>query len=323
MVKDVLLTLLALNTGLLGQSSVTRELSLPPGRPFPAEMRYQYGKFVVIHRNAVRTPGPVDHGVSVRDSAGKEVFARDPGTEIPGQVHMFAIQDAALSQGNMLAVSAIAWSSAAQSARVLMVYSVNEGRLLRIVRTSPIGCDYIAFDSRENIWCLGSDIPKVNEKKTDYNILYKYSADGKLLGEYLHRQAFGQGSPPESSGQFGLPRIMVGNGDTVYVWLPNRAMLLTCGSDGRELSRMSVPRSPGHAYYEFAVQPTGNALGLFAMPPAFERNALYLSHGGRWRAAGPAGDSFTKGTTHLIGADAEGAILWKQVDRKLIWCPTQ
>jgi hypothetical protein len=64
------------------------------------------------------------------------------------------------------------------------------GKEIRFVETGRYIPSQLAFDKNDNLWSIGWERDKwINGRETQepYNLVRKYSADGKLIGEYLPR----------------------------------------------------------------------------------------------------------------------------------------
>ena len=81
-----------------------------------------------------------------------------------------------------------------------------QGKSLRFIDTDGYIPQSLAFDNDENLWVHGwqrDAVTRDSESKAEYNLIRKYSRDGRLLGSFMPRHAMwpGKKSGPGMSGR--------------------------------------------------------------------------------------------------------------------------
>jgi hypothetical protein len=308
-----------------------REILLDKAHLAAAEIKFQYGQFVVIHRGPIRTPGPADSSVALLSASGDETFNRNPGLDIPN-VRTFSFMDAAVTRDQHLIVAAAVWSVEDQVTTVLMLYDALRGQLVRIIRIHPFNCGRIVADARDRVWCLGSDVEK-SRAGEDFEIIQRYSLDGQLLGKHFPRSLFAADVsriPKDLSviGDMGVPCLLA-QGEKVAVWLAAVETLLELDLDGNLLNRSTIPRiaTEKEPFYQPALLPGGTMVWL--VPSSVSdpdrrnwRNGFYLfdAAGNSWLPVGSSVPTFPI-HVNVIGADSSAIVLRSRPEGRIFWLP--
>jgi hypothetical protein len=125
-----------------------------------------------------------------------------------------------------------------------------QGKSLRFIETDGYIPQSLAFDKDDNLWTLGwqrDAVLRDYESKQEYNLIRKYSQDGKLLGSYMPRHAMwpGKKSGPGSTGR-GFWSMMAAK-DRIAALVheshaDNEPELLEWDLNGNMLTRTVLPR---------------------------------------------------------------------------------
>ena len=78
------------------------------------------------------------------------------------------------------------------------------GKEIRFVETGQYVPGQLAFDKNDNLWSIGWERDKWNngrESEEAYNLVRKYSAEGKLIGEYLPKTLWASKHNPHVEGR--------------------------------------------------------------------------------------------------------------------------
>ena len=307
--------------GVVGGNTVGREFSLPEARGNPAVVKFLSGKLVLIFRNATRVPGPEDDTVVVLDRNGHEVFARNPGLDVP-ETRVANMYDATLGENGVLVIAMALVDTGGRAVSALMQYQVADGRLLRIVRTNPVKCRTVAADG-DKVWCLGYNVESEHLGAMDYDVVYCFASSGEILRSLfprsnLSRFPFSWRGSTESQ--------LVGMHGEFAAWLPGSNALLRWQSGGNNPRQLSVvPPTPEDSKVddEIVILPDGKVVGLLAMgnqggvPLRPVRTPYILTDGGQfsrlpsWREV-PTGD-------YLAGADGEDMVFFRRQTRSVLW----
>jgi hypothetical protein len=325
-----------------GPTACAREVFLSGLNVRAVQMKYEHGHLLLLHRAGVRGGGgPADVSVAVLNLSGLPVFSRNPGYDIPETV-LFNITDMTLTNDSLLILNTYVSKSAlpGPGARsVLMNYQIATGELERVVETKPIACHEIVADEHKNIWCLGTHVTKFNDRQ-DYELVYKFSSNGELLGSYLPRSLFPHenfrapnGKEPFSIGRNGSPKLFATIDGKLCLWLPNRHTLVELDSEGNVLAQTSLPgpnldegEQEAWRYNSVAVLPDGTLAALLPLPGG-KRDLDIPS--GLFRLDRAASSWELVGTewaepypmVSLVGADEEGLVLWHRADARVLWLP--
>jgi hypothetical protein len=292
---------------------------LPTRHSVPAELKAIRGRILAITRDATRFPGAGDHRVTLLDRSGNELFSRAPSQDLP-DARVIVLQDATLTGNGTLVVSVEAQDAQAVWAAALIVYDIESKRTLRIVRTTPVICREVTADDGDNIWCLGPDVDKIKARQ-DYNVFWRYSHDGLLLGSAISRSQF----PPVPFPWSMFPTLTTSQG-TVTAWLPAYRTLVEFTAQGpRTIVAALFPSSIADEIEDFVALGSGRALILAAtggdgdQRQGIRRSAFTLDPGGAWRLmssfpALPLGVS-------VIGSDDGQLVFWDRDYRRVLWVP--
>jgi hypothetical protein len=329
-----------------------REVLLNPVTASSAmKIRVESGSLVVANRGAV--PGyssPAAFWASLLDRDGNEIGSYYPG-KADAEFTGFSTWDATLHSSQVLTVSGTAWKGQGLrpplGAGVLAQYNSRSGALIRIVRTDPIQCRFISSGDEGDLWCIGLEKDKANQRSQDYRIVHRFSPQGKLLASYIPRTDIDLTVPVESLTQRGSPEIRVGSSGRVFVWLP--AILQVAVIDvatGAFRFYPVPPAASSDASHSVVFLPNGEMLDFLpviaANDPTSGRYRIHqwltggagsapvrLAHvadppgtaiGGAWQIMPAARDVHYAGrSTELVGVDGSYAVLHNRTDRKLIW----
>lgn len=336
------------------QSQVTREVLLGDALRTAAVVKCQDGSFLLIRRPDLgRFPGdespnaPDAQSVALLDAAGHEIFARQPGLDIP-DLRLFSVHDAAVSKNGLLVVTGVAVSTSNEYAGVFMIYKLASGELVRIVRTDTVFSMRIAVDENSDIWSLGNDSPVAGTRSTrgqDYSLIHKFSSDGRLLGAYVPRHLFDpQLTNPKvwQSGKLGEPQIVSNKKGGIFALLPSAQTLLELDLEGNLVSRLRVSENGlgSRRGDDVAIQPNGTLLMLMRLQSAEknQRGSIYAIHrlktsSGDWEPFRLSSNSLAALLTdsrtgvdlmkhrYVIGADESNLIVRDYQTGKLIWIP--
>ncbi len=157
--------------------SVTAEVKLP-ANAYRAPMKYEHGYFLARDR---------EHGmVASFDKSGKplaQVYLN------PTDGYMLQPTDGSIAPDGTIAVSAIAMDREGAIASTI-VWISRDGKVIRLVRTSPYGVAHVAFDDKGHLWTIGRvhdekfrDVPK-------FDVLRKYDGEGRLARTLLPNDSF-------------------------------------------------------------------------------------------------------------------------------------
>jgi hypothetical protein len=278
----------------------------------------------------------------VLNANGLEVFARNPGFDIP-DAKMINVRDVALTKNGLLVVLANAWQSyepGPGGAMILMLYEIATGNLIRIIRTNPVACVKIAADEQQDLWCLGVDVEKYAARE-DYELIHSYSLNGDSLSHVFPRSMFLQGYDserrqlePYQAGQTGHPQMFGSADGKVYAWLPNAHELLEWDLEGRLLTRAKLPGTKAlegadsaRHYYTFAVRPNGTVVATLPVRGAgaesqtpygvYQLNRSTAS----WDLMRIEGIGSPLRGMWFIGADDSGLVFRIRNEGKLVWLP--
>jgi len=219
-------------------------MAIPQRFSAPAELRAENGFLIIIDRNASRNPGPGEHEVSVLTMDGTVRFSRPPSADLP-DAKVVVLENATIAANGTLVVAAQAWSREGAAAAVLIVYDVATQRTLRIIRTNPVVCFNVAFDSDGDVWCVGPDAEADRAKRSDYSLLWRYAIDGRLLARTLTRSEFGPVNP------WSRFTTMTLEGSSLHLWLPQVSAFVDVTSKNALVQHVpaapaSVPRELTH-----------------------------------------------------------------------------
>jgi hypothetical protein len=323
-----------------GQTPPVRELLLTGTNRDAAAIKHQNGHFILIHRGPTRHPGPADMSVVVLDASGQEIFSRNPGFDIP-DISLINIRDLALTKDDRLVVAMVVWArneqAPQQGASVLTIYKVASAELERIVRINPFACERLTTDEQNNIWCLGLDVEK-RDNRQDYELVHEYSLDGRLLGQYFPRSLFPHGdhfgpqpAEPFRGGPDGRPQLVGASSGKVLALLPNVHELLEWDLEGNTTVRTALPGSmpaegtPRHRWYTVSAMPDGTVVAFLSVvddQPGITRGLFRFDRAaGSWELISTETSRLAQGHVALIGTDESGAILREIASRKLVWVP--
>ena len=307
--------------GAVGGNAVTHEVSLPQGRENPAAVKFLSGKLVLIFRNATRVPGPEDHAVVVLDRNGRQVFARNPGLDVP-ETRVANIYDATLGENGVLVIAMALVDTAGRAVAALMEYQVADGRLLRIVRTNPVRCQSVAADG-EKVWCLGYNEEREHLGAMDYDVVYCFASSGEILQSLFPRSTLSR-FPFSSRGSTGSQ--LVGMRGEFAAWLPASDALLRWQSDGNNARQLSgAPPTPedGKAADQIVVLPDGRVVALLAMgnqagaPLRPVRTPYLVTDAGQFSRLPSWGEVSTD--DNLAGADGNDLVFFRWQTRSVVW----
>jgi hypothetical protein len=305
-------------------SEAGRELLLPAAHSIPAEAKWVNGRIVLIHRKGAQYPSGDDDSVAVLDAEGRELFWRAPGKDFPEADRLAAVRDATVTPGGVVVVTGELWSTGGQRAQVLIQYRLSDRSLIRLVRTSPIYCRRLAADD-EGTWCVGYDVPKQMAGTDDYDILYRFSPDGRLAGSYHPRSIYPTTVNYFAGGQTGgFPWVAL-KGRRGYAWLPAVGEMLSWSADGSDLTRTMV-KAPSDDADEPRVASDGRLLSLNAIDMSGERSSWrrrlesWDSRATRWIQEPTALADLPLGVS-LIDLDGGSAVLWDRYSRSIVFHP--
>lgn len=149
-------------------------------------------------------------GLAVFDPAGRRAFQVDiiAPDGSPGHLNGNADRLAADSDGTILVP--IYYGGYGGNGHVKgggIVVLNGEGRQVRFVDTGRFLPDAACFGQDHSIWVMGRQYtplrdgdPQDHVERGDYNLVRKYSPDGKLLGSFLARSLFPRGLSPSAAG---------------------------------------------------------------------------------------------------------------------------
>jgi hypothetical protein len=295
---------------------------LPTRHSIPAVLKVSRGRIVAISRAATRFPGPGDNSVTLLDRSGNELFSRAPSQDLP-DAKVVTLEDAALTATGSLVVAVEAQDAQGVWAAALIVYDMQSKRTERIVRTTPVICRYVTADDDNTIWCLGLDVEKVKAKQNDYNVFWRYSLDGRVLGSSVSRA---QWPPAPALSPWSMfPRLTTVRG-IVTAWLPVYRTLIEFTAGGpRTTVAAPSPSSIAGEKEDFVALGGGRALilavsaGDAQQRDTIRRSAFTLDTGGAWRptASFPA----LPFGFWAIGSDDGQVVLWDRYQRRVLWVP--
>jgi hypothetical protein len=281
-------------------------------------------RIVLIHRQAVPDPTGDDNSVAVLDAEGRELFWRAPGKDFPEADRLAAVRDATVTPGGVVVVTAELWNAAGQRAQVLIQYRLSDRSLIRLVRTTPIYCRRLAADD-DAIWCMGYDLPKQMAGTSDYDILYRFSAEGKLMASYYPRSLFPMDINYFTAGETGGSPWVSLRGGHGYAWLPAVGQMLTWSMDGSELGRTTVI-TDGSDLDAPRVGPDGRLLELNVVDKSADRTSWrrrfdrWDPGSARWVREPSALPDLPIGI-RLVDLDSDAAVLWDRYSRSIVFHP--
>jgi hypothetical protein len=301
-----------------------RQLLLPAEHSIPAEVRWVGGRIVLIHRRGAQLPTGDDDSVAVLDAEGRELFWRAPGKDFPEADRLAAVRDATVTPGGVVIVTGELWNTGGQRAQVLIYYRLSDRSVIRMVRTSPIYCRRLDADDA-GTWCIGYDVPKQMAGTADYDILYRFSPEGRLVASYYPRSLYPLSVNYFVAGETGGNPWVAVRGRRGYAWLPAVGQLLTWSTDGSDLGSLRV-NTDGNDLDAPRVGSDGRLLSLIPVDRSGERPSWrrrfdsWESGSDRW-VPEPAALSDLPIGIRLVDLDGDAAVLWDRYSRSIVFHP--
>jgi hypothetical protein len=198
------------------------------------------------------------------------------------------IDDAAAAAKGQIAVVGTAFENSGTLAGFLALLS-SDGRITKVVRTSPLEGHAVVLGPDDTIWLLGLQIGPDRRRATmpDHDTVQHYGADGVLLGGFLPYSAWG--CPPLLHPA--LPsstRALVASRDRVAILTSNCAQWVELDLKGQTIARgpLQFPASPdGKRQYLFgAVMTPDNQVYAYFNGPSKAGPGLYrlIREAGAW-----------------------------------------
>ena len=214
------------------QHSVSLAYS-PYGKPL---VRYENGFFVAYD--------PADPSVSSFDGSGRPVVQLK--LTLP-DVYRFQPVDAAVAGDGTIAVPGSAYDSEGRLVEVI-VWVGRDGKIARIVRTSPYAVFKVEFAGDGSLWTVGRVNDESHKEVSGHDTVRQYDKAGKLTRSLVSLDTF-------------QPRP--------HNWHPARGSLLVAGED-----RIGFLSPVAREYIEISL--SGGVLGRWRMP-AFTDNQHLLN----------------------------------------------
>jgi hypothetical protein len=147
----------------------------PYGKPLA---RYENGFFVACD--------PDDPSVSSFDGSGRPVVQLK--LTLPG-VYRFQPREAAVSGDGTIAVAGSAYDSDARSVSAI-VWVGRDGKLTRVVRTSPFAAFHVEFAGDGSLWTVGRVIDANFKEVPGHDTVGQYDKEGKLTRSLVSLDTF-------------------------------------------------------------------------------------------------------------------------------------
>lgn len=158
---------------------------------------------------------------------------------------------AAASAGGRLAAS-VSFTAKEGASASGIVWMGPDGRVERVVRTSPFAARAVEFDQTGHLWAAGRVHDAAFEEERDFPVLRRYDAEGKLVLSALPKSSFAS-----------LPRSVLGevrlaaSGDHAGLLAVDGQEYVEVGPDGSVVSRRRVALPAGALVTGFALTAGG------------------------------------------------------------------
>ncbi|MEW6130235.1 MAG: hypothetical protein AB1757_24585 [Acidobacteriota bacterium] len=310
--------------------SSVKNLQLKPKYRMAQIIRYNADHFVMVVMN---NPSVGENqSVVVINKDGQQVFFCSPQKDIP-EASSVSVHDAAVNKNGMVSVIVVAVSTTVQPVSVLMVYDLNSGKLQRLVQLAPISAKSVAVDENNNTWIMGADLVKKNSRRVDYDLIYKFSSEGKLLASYVARSLFANnGFGPQDNEPFNrrknsidYPLLFANQAGKVFAWFAGQRTLVELNGEGEILSKAQISEEnlKGRFVTSVAIQPNGQVLAL--LPTGITR---LVSGSNLWKPiAYEQSSEVTQmlkvnptNSIFVIGADSSSIIV-RDSNNRIFWLP--
>ena len=154
---------------------------------------------VNLPAGAYRAPVKYEHGYFLaRDRERGMVASYDKSGKALAQVYLNPTEgytpqptDGSIAPDGMIAVSAMAMDKEGAYGSTI-VWIGREGKVIRLVRTSPYGVGHIAFDDRGHLWTAGRVYDEKFGDTPKFDVLREYDGDGRLARTMLPNDSFPQ-----------------------------------------------------------------------------------------------------------------------------------
>lgn len=260
-------------------------------------------------------PHATDPHVMIFNRAGQAISTVK--LDFPGSTEIRTYDAAAVGSDGSAVVSAAVWEQSHEVAAVLC-FTVASGTIRRVVRTNPFLANVMRVAPDGNIWALGTDLERGHGAR-DALVLAKFSPEGRLLGQYLPRAAFGGSVHPSSISNRGRPYLLILS-DRVGIWTSQTQEWWEVDFHGEVLGRWpaaTIPQGGAAAslqddsrmtVHSLAVTPTGR---LLAWLTGFGRSGLYefRKDQGSWLRLGRPFEPDARSYTGALGAEGERILM--------------
>jgi hypothetical protein len=211
-------------------------VQLALGHQMPADVKFCRGNVLMRYF----TGGDLDSSFEVLDKAGHEIFSRAPVDDVPDAIRLL-IRDVTLSKNGIAIVSVQLWNKQGTATAALMEYDISSGKVTRMVQTWPVVIVALSADDDDSIWGLGLNVEKRNARNEDYNVVYKYSIEGTLLGSFFNCSQFDDA--PWSPGDSSSPQLTV-QGKRIVCWMPAVNQIFEWKQDGQLSRKIQILGEP-------------------------------------------------------------------------------
>lgn len=165
------------------------------------------------------------------DAAGRQLM--EVPLSMPGIAKILIKDVAAAVDGTVVAATS---ASTARGEWVALLFWIEpNGRIARVVRTSPFGLARVTFASDGSLWAAGVVKDSQYRELPEYDMLCQYSVDGRLLRTALPRTSFRQQDWP--SIRVGL---MLAGRDRICLYIPSASEWVEVSLSGVVVDRRRV-----------------------------------------------------------------------------------
>jgi hypothetical protein len=295
-------------------ASPSRDLLLPQTLRI-AELHYQRSRFVVINRQATRSPGLGDHSVVLLDDHATIDFSPRLADALP-ESNSFNIRDAAVGADELLmAVDQVTKDGAHKN--LIVAFDLKTHRLTRVIDTRSVACMEIAVDSASALWCLGNDTIAARPGSLDWPLLHRLGRDGLPTKSVLRRADLRPATPtyPLHDTGFG-PTTLTAAGRYLFAWIaPLNTYVQVDARNGRVVRIVAVPQ----ALRGIAFKEDGTAvIGQVGLQRSKTRLLEYDVFSNSWIEN--ALSSHIPDGARVIGHDGSSFVLWdRRANRVVSW----
>jgi hypothetical protein len=195
---------------------------------------------LIAYRNTSDALGPAAH-VYGGDGHDLPVY---PVRDLAGSGALNVFDAAATPEGGLVLAGLVGYGPLPRShfdVRSVLVTYGPAGYLEKVWNVAPYEFDLMAVDGQGNVYGLGNA-----DLEEPYDILVKYSPEGKVLKQFLSTSLFSVGDHILSpgGGTKGLNKMFIQD-NVFFVWFARTEELLRFSLAGDLLSRVSLARSLG------------------------------------------------------------------------------